>query len=696
MTDLLSPILYVMEREDDAYICFSAMFERIKENFSEWCEGALNKLERLRHLCEVLDPELYYHLTENQSEDPFVLFFGMVLIECRREFSFQESLHLLEVLWSAALQKHPQFETISDANWASYMTTESMDDVYQVFGERNVPYSAFPLDSTDDPGVSTGQSSRESYTVSQARQIPRPGSAIARSGSENQDKGKKIKSFVPCSPSSPPTLRQSQSHSHSSRDRSYSLPDNTYVIVDSNSVPAVLPGTKSEGNLVGTDDEEVKDRVSELESSTLARRISAFPPNTEMSDLSSLSSANTLGSNGAGLHASYDGSAYTSPAVPRKTSQSGLNGAKEGFVVNKSSSPSLDPKQHNDFEKSQETEAIFANDYDEEDINDEVIVNYCTNNGPTSGFIPPLNSLSTLPPSEILVSKQSSLPSSANTAQNAPNSLDKTEMLNNGCLATEDTKPHTLPRSKNRPSQDGGCTNTLPRSHDLPTSQTPSEFLRHLSNPSLSSPYVSSIRALDLIILPASEEPSQDPFPPTSSNPRLSPLPSFFEAMDRIANDPQSLEASMEVSHVMSQLASTEQARPNVNQESSLQIHMADAFSLFVCLAILITNREAIMEQQTDFVRISVLLNTQLESVTLPHILKVARQLHKTYRYCQSIYTKPRMNKDVEIFETWLDDLRCIVMETPGTTPMSTPSSIRRASSLMNRYDSATSCSVNY
>ena len=55
--------------------------------------------------------------------------------------------------------------------------------------------------------------------------------------------------------------------------------------------------------------------------------------------------------------------------------------------------------------------------------------------------------------------------------------------------------------------------------------------------------------------------------------------------MDCIANDPQSLGASIEVSHIMPQLASTEQARPNVNQESSLQIHMADAFSLFVCLA---------------------------------------------------------------------------------------------------------------
>ena len=49
-----------------------------------------------------------------------------------------------------------------------------------------------------------------------------------------------------------------------------------------------------------------------------------------------------------------------------------------GFVVNKSVSPSLDPKQCNDLEKSQKTEAIFANDYDE-DVNDEVVVKYCTN-----------------------------------------------------------------------------------------------------------------------------------------------------------------------------------------------------------------------------------------------------------------------------------------------------------------------------
>ena len=53
MSDILSPILFVMEREADAYICFSAMLERIRSNFSAWCEGTLNKLERLRHICQV-------------------------------------------------------------------------------------------------------------------------------------------------------------------------------------------------------------------------------------------------------------------------------------------------------------------------------------------------------------------------------------------------------------------------------------------------------------------------------------------------------------------------------------------------------------------------------------------------------------------------------------------------------------------
>ena len=169
MTDLLSPILYVMRREEDAYICFAAMVERIKNNFSVWCDGTLNKIERLRHLCEVLDPQLYSYLTNNIQEDAFALFFGMVLIDCRREFSFRDSFHLLEVVWSAAmcLEETPDTDGVSHSAWAGYMTNESQDVVQQVFGETKSPYSAQPLTSTVSgtfsPGYSTRNVSLASY-----------------------------------------------------------------------------------------------------------------------------------------------------------------------------------------------------------------------------------------------------------------------------------------------------------------------------------------------------------------------------------------------------------------------------------------------------------------------------------------------------------------------------------------------------
>ena len=148
MTDILSPILYVMNHEADAYICFSAMVERIRNHFETWCLGTLLKLERLRHLCEVLDPELFHHLKENIEEDAFALFFGMVLIECRREFSFEDSFHLLEAIWAAvACMKDslPHTTTLSHTEWATYMTQTSQDVIRQVMGETECPYSVGPL-----------------------------------------------------------------------------------------------------------------------------------------------------------------------------------------------------------------------------------------------------------------------------------------------------------------------------------------------------------------------------------------------------------------------------------------------------------------------------------------------------------------------------------------------------------------------
>lgn len=680
MTDLLSPILYVMEREDDAYICFSAMFERIKENFSEWCEGTLNKLERLRHLCEVLDPELYTHLSQNQLEDPFVLFFGMVLIECRREFEFQDGLHLLEVLWSAAVHRDVP-SLVSNAHWASYMSSVSKDVILQVFGEVQVPYSTEPLEGTLSDIVLINSRSSSRHSESCARQIPRPGSANMRSG--NQYRSSESNDSTPLSSHHLPSQNTlpSQHSSPSVRERSSSLPESGFVIVNTSDVPRSLNETKSEGNLHKvSEEEESRDRVSELDSNNLQRRINTLPSTNEMSDLSSLSSAT---SNGVSLLASlnsYEGD--YSPLVSKRSQNNTDNTSCSPPHTSTTHTGSQDYSTHTGSQ-----DHSTGSDEENEFFHVSMKVSETQN---------VLDSESSLPTSpKTVTGDDRSMPSNS-TLRPLPHSRGTTPPDNqNDIPSSAFRKSHTLPRNKQHltPEVVRKDTSTLPRLKD-PSSLPPTSFLRQLTyRHPITSPYVSSIRALDPFQLDVD---NVDPFSPHSSpSPsRLSPLPPFFETMEKITNEPLSMEASLEVSHVLSELASAEQTRPNVNRESSLQIRVGDAFSLFICLAILVTNRHKIMEEQMDFVAISVLLNSQAGKQKLPLILKVARQLHKVYRSYQQVYFES-IKKPYSIFEVWLDDLSVVTMTTPGTTPMTTPSSIRRASCMINTEELLTERSVN-
>jgi len=165
MTDMLSPILYVMNEEADAYICFSCLLQPIQENFSPQCEGALGKIEGVKHLCEVLAPDLYHYL-ERLEQDAFTLCFGMVLIECRREFSFKESINLLEVIIASRYGYRITTQNVSEVFWANYMTTASMDILEEVIssantrsGSLNSDYSHYTEDSYG------GHISSASYSV---------------------------------------------------------------------------------------------------------------------------------------------------------------------------------------------------------------------------------------------------------------------------------------------------------------------------------------------------------------------------------------------------------------------------------------------------------------------------------------------------------------------------------------------------
>ena len=305
MTDILSPILYVMKHEADAYICFSAMVERIRNHFETWCVGTLLKLERLKHLCEVLDPALYHHLKESIEEDAFALFFGMVLIECRREFSFEDSFHLLEAIWAAVVcmkDSLPRTTTLSLTEWAHYMTQESPDVIQQVMGETQSPYSAVPLPRSDSM-FDTHLRSRQASVLSQGSMLSqeqfRPSIASGNlSSSQRIQHSQAIEEQSEHSSGESSSLVEvSMSEVPEKRARSYTDPGDTKCgsrspdQSDPSSSSAKKKGlsdSHSESELLDSYNSQPPPVKPKSKSSGSSRAV------TEMSDMSSLSSNNAL------------------------------------------------------------------------------------------------------------------------------------------------------------------------------------------------------------------------------------------------------------------------------------------------------------------------------------------------------------------------------------------------------------------
>ncbi|XP_051886176.1 TBC1 domain family member 15 isoform X2 [Pristis pectinata] len=99
MSDLLSPILYVMENEVDAFWCFVAFIEQMHCNFEEQMQGMKTELSQLSTLLKLLDLGFWNYL-ESQESGYLYFCFRWLLIRFKREFSFQDTLRLWEVTWT--------------------------------------------------------------------------------------------------------------------------------------------------------------------------------------------------------------------------------------------------------------------------------------------------------------------------------------------------------------------------------------------------------------------------------------------------------------------------------------------------------------------------------------------------------------------------------------------------------------------
>ena len=583
MTDLLSPFLFVMKREADAYICFASMLERIKGHFNTWCEGTLLKIERLRHICEVLDPELFHFLTDRIEEDAFALFFGMVLIECRREFSFDDSFQLFEAIWASVICIKgipPQQSSLSTSESAKFMTNQSKEVIQQVFGETLTPYSAkrLPRSSSGTITVNTTSLSKNPSLNSVESQIDPNQSVLpqvpashdtspANQASEDSMSNPSVHSIETYQQTVTVDIEDDVKNTQEFRPRSHTDPNITLnsedVIVKTESgkqtIGAHLNLSPSHLSTHSRSEGELYDSFSS--GKFLINPVKRKIP-TEMADLSSVSS-NTI-------------------SASENSHKSAL---KSGIECSRSATNSPKTSSERSFVLSTESNSLLF--------------------------------------------------SVCHTAseENSPGQ--------NQCSASHSNSPHSR-----RAITTESMADETHLSIDYRASNT-SEPSRNQS-PSIiidDSAYTSDTEA---------------------QRSRITPV-AFFDVMGTIASsapenecgDDQNIvpdhnrsRVNSDMSLMVSQFSVGEQGNPRVTRETSLSIPVSDCFPLFVCMSILSQHRVRIMHPSTDFVGLSVVLNTQAGKQNVEKTLYVARDLYRIYKSYQVNF----FGEDGQSLNTWLDD----------------------------------------
>lgn len=94
MSDLLSPLLFVLRDESLAYTCFLALISRCAPNFCVHSDSIALKIKLLGSLLARYDSELWSHLVQ-VGADQMLFVYRWLLLECKREFPFEVSNHLL-------------------------------------------------------------------------------------------------------------------------------------------------------------------------------------------------------------------------------------------------------------------------------------------------------------------------------------------------------------------------------------------------------------------------------------------------------------------------------------------------------------------------------------------------------------------------------------------------------------------------
>ncbi|XP_077287126.1 TBC1 domain family member 15/17 [Arctopsyche grandis] len=130
MSDLLSPILFVLKDEVDAFWCFVGFMDKVHTNFDIDQAGMKLQLQQLYDLTNFVCPKLANYLREQSSANMYFCF-RWLLVLFKRELSLHDTMRLWEVLWTGKPCK----------NFHLLVSVAILDSEKTVFEERGYGFA---------------------------------------------------------------------------------------------------------------------------------------------------------------------------------------------------------------------------------------------------------------------------------------------------------------------------------------------------------------------------------------------------------------------------------------------------------------------------------------------------------------------------------------------------------------------------
>lgn len=134
MSDLLAPILCIMENEADAFWCFVGFMDMVYVNFDMDQAGMKRQLNDLNTLISIANPILNNYFKAHDSENMYFCF-RWLLVWFKREFSHTDIMELWEILWTGMPI------TLTTKNFHLFISVAILDDQMNIFIDNHYEFN---------------------------------------------------------------------------------------------------------------------------------------------------------------------------------------------------------------------------------------------------------------------------------------------------------------------------------------------------------------------------------------------------------------------------------------------------------------------------------------------------------------------------------------------------------------------------